>query len=886
MPLKKQDREPFRAGNLKVAMTMRITLGLGIPVLEKFQRIRTSCSARKRHAGQLLLGLSLFVLILAGYWPTAALAQSPGERTVRVAVFNFYPAIYQNKAGEVRGFYVDLLEEIAKKEHWRITYVYGTWSEGLERIQRGEVDLLTSVAWLKERASFLDYGKTPIMTVWSELFVHQRSSINGIREVNGKKVAVVRGEANGKQFLNLVDKLGIPCTTVEVADFDEVMREIDAGRVDAGVVNNTFGLGRGPDFHVRSSGVVFNPFDIYFAVAKGKDRELLAVTDRYLSEWRADDRSIYSSSLNRWLHRGEKKVSVTPAWLINALLGLGLCGCIGTTFIVLLRRQVASRTRELQVSENTLQGKNEELAAIEEELRNQLDETFAVQEALVKSEEFLSAIVENMPAMVFVKDALELRFMSINKAGEALLGYSREEVIGKSDLDLFPEAEADFSMGMDRFALQRGTVQEIAEEKIHDRRGLERTLHTRKVPLFDAAGQPRYLLGISEDITERKSVEEQLRQAQKMDVVGQLAGGIAHDFNNMLTGIIGATEMLNWRLGDDPYNAKLTGVILEAATRSADLTRQLLAFSRKGKITSTPISINDCISAVVAILERTIDKRITLEVNLLAENPIVIGDPGLLQNALLNLAINARDAMDEGGTLSFATANLELGLTGGTPQQALLSPGAYLEIAVSDTGIGMTPEVLEHIYEPFFTTKDTGKGTGLGLAAVYGTVKEHNGTINVCSEPGQGTVFRVCLPSGLTLAAPVAPREETVQGKGGIMLVDDEAILRLSGHCLLEELGYQVYLAEDGEQALELYARERDRIGLVILDMVMPKLSGKETFLRLKELDPEVRVLFSSGFHREGTVHELLEIGAKGFIHKPYRLQLLSKSVAEALADS
>jgi two-component system, cell cycle sensor histidine kinase and response regulator CckA len=886
MPLKKQGREAEKTGDPIGMKETRSTLRAGIPTLEKIQQIRISGSPRPRYARQFLCCLSLIVLILAGYLPTAALAQPPGERTVRIAVFNFYPAIYQDKKGEIRGFFVDLVEEIAKKEHWRIKYVYGTWGEGLERIQRGEVDLLTSVAWLKERANYLDYGKTPIMTVWSELFVQQKSSINGIREVSGKRVAVVKGEANGKQFLNLVEKLGIPCTTVEVADFEQVLREVDSGRVDAGVVNNTFGIGRGRDFHVRSSGVIFNPFDIYFAVAKGRNRELLTVVDRYLAEWRADDRSLYHSSLNRWLHRDEQRASVTPAWLLNALLGLALSGCIGTTFIVLLRRQVASRTRELQISENLLQGRNEELAAIEEELRHQLDETFAVQKALVKSEEFLSAIVENMPAMVFVKDALELRFMSINKAGEALLGYCREELIGKSDLDLFPEAEADFSMGMDRFALKRGTVQEIPEEKIHDRRGLERTLHTRKVPLFDAAGQPRYLLSISEDITEKKSVEEQLRQAQKMDVVGQLAGGIAHDFNNMLTGIIGAAEMLNWRLGDDPYNAKLTGVILEAATRSADLTRQLLAFSRKGKITSTAISINDCINAVVAILERTIDKRITLEVQLRAENPIVIGDPGLLQNALLNLAINARDAMAEGGTLSFATANLELGPSGALPHQALLSPGAYLEIAVSDTGIGMAPEVLEHIYEPFFTTKEAGKGTGLGLAAVYGTVKEHNGTIDVCSEPGQGTVFRVCLPSGLTLAAPVAPREETVQGRGGIMLVDDEAILRLSGHCLLEELGYQVYLAEDGEQALELYARERDHIGLVILDMVMPKLSGKETFLRLKELDPRVRVLFSSGFHREGTVHELLEIGAKGFIHKPYRLQLLSTSVAEALADS
>jgi CheY-like chemotaxis protein len=283
------------------------------------------------------------------------------------------------------------------------------------------------------------------------------------------------------------------------------------------------------------------------------------------------------------------------------------------------------------------------------------------------------------------------------------------------------------------------------------------------------------------------------------------------------------------------------------------------------------------------LLERTIDKQIQLTTSLTGVNPIIMGDQTQLQNALLNLGINARDAMPQGGTLSYATAVKNLDELSCRSLGVSLAPGRYLEVAVSDTGVGMTKEVVEHIFEPFFTTKPVGKGTGLGLAAVYGTVRGHHGGLHVQSVPGAGSVFTIYLPmTGEGVSDPIGSRE-AVAGDGGILLVDDEEILRDVGRDLLEDLGYTVFLAEDGEHALEVFDRHRSDISLVLMDMIMPRMGGRETFLRLREQAPELKVLFCSGFSREGTNDELVGLGASGFIQKPYNRSELSRAVAEAL---
>ena len=508
-----------------------------------------------------------------------------------------------------------------------------------------------------------------------------------------------------------------------------------------------------------------------------------------------------------------------------------------------------------------------------------ISERKIAEQAINTSRELFAAAFQSGPLLMTISDMETGRYLEVNDNFQRLSGFTREELIGSTSIEI------GWLSAEDRELFLR-------ELRINGRAsGIELRLNRKNGnpiwclyfgEIITIAGEQK-LLSIVEDITDRNLAEEQLRQAMKMDVVGQLAGGIAHDFNNMLTVILGASKILEKHVTHDPLLIKLVSAITEAATRSAELTHQLLAFSRKGERSQVKFNINETITAAISLLEHSIDKNILLETRLLAHEVLVSGDPTLLQNALLNLGTNARDAMPEGGKITFTTANMELDNDFCASHAYQITPGQFLEISVSDTGYGMEQEIIKHIFEPFFSTKAVGEGTGLGLALVYGTVKGHQGCIDVYSEPGIGTVFKIYIPV-IEGQEPVATEvEEYLSGSGGVLLVDDEPLLRNVGKYLLEEMGYKVYLAQDGEQALEVYDRERGYISLVILDMVMPRMGGKETLTRLVKKYPDIKVLISSGFHPEETPKTLEDLGAIGFVHKPYRRLDLSKAVSKAL---
>lgn len=393
--------------------------------------------------------------------------------------------------------------------------------------------------------------------------------------------------------------------------------------------------------------------------------------------------------------------------------------------------------------------------------------------------------------------------------------------------------------------------------------------------------------GIEIDITDRRRAEqererlrEELHQAQKMESVGRLAGGVAHDFNNMLSVIVGHTELALERVGpSDPLGAELRE-IRSAAEHSAALTRQLLAFARLGRMVVAPVDVHAAIREVAGLLGRVIDRRIDIGLDLRASRAVVMGDGSQIQAMFLNLGLNARDAMPDGGRVTFSSRDAPAGARrGGDPH-----PGDLIEIAVTDTGIGIEEQFLDRIFEPFFTTKARGKGTGLGLASVYGCVKSHGGSVGVESSPGRGTEFRVLLPvADAEPRAAAAPKTGVVGGRGRVLLVDDEAMVRALSERMLARLGYTVFCCFDGRDAVEFFRREYARVDIVLLDLIMPRLDGAGAFREMRRIRPDARVLLCSGFERDGRIEGLLAEGALGFLSKPYTLAQLSSQIAGCL---
>jgi len=516
-----------------------------------------------------------------------------------------------------------------------------------------------------------------------------------------------------------------------------------------------------------------------------------------------------------------------------------------------------------------------------------------VEEEMKQANIFLNAIIENIPNMIFLKDAKDLRFVRFNRAGEELLGQSRDDLIGKSDYDFFPKMQADSFTEKDRDVLSGQKLIDIPEETIQTRRG-EKILHTKKLPLLNEKGEPLFLLGISEDITEskraeaeREKLQAQLMQALKMESVGRLAGGVAHDFNNKLTVILGYAQMAMEGLDKtDPIYANLQQV-MNAGKQSVDIVRQLLAFARKQIIEPEVLDINETMGGMLKMLRRLIGEDIDLVWSSGHGLWEIKMDPSQIDQILANLCVNARDAIDGVGKVTIETRNTVLD-EAYCAEHAGAAPGEYVMLSVSDNGCGMDRETQENIFEPFFTTKEVGKGTGLGLATVYGIVKQNNGFIEVASEPGKGTAFSLYLPRhGEKAKKEVkAVEAETPQSRGETILIveDDVSVLHLTER-ILDHLGYAVLTSASPAEALTMAREYQGEIHLLMTDVILPEMSGMDLAGEMLKIRPTIRTLFMSGYTADIIARQgVLDKGVH-FVQKPFTLDSLARKVRKALGS-
>ncbi len=612
----------------------------------------------------------------------------------------------------------------------------------------------------------------------------------------------------------------------------------------------------------------------------------------------------------------------------------------------------------------------------------------------------LQSIVENLPDMVFVKDAAELRFVRFNRAGERLLGFAQGDLLGRNDYDFFPREEADFFTGKDREVLRGSEVVDIPEEPIHTSAHGLRWLHTRKIPIRDGEGHALYLLGISRDITELRDarvalqereaqlrhvlerfpgivwtadaehrvtwlggagvvrlpvatdgakgravsevlaavvdadlaaihrealsgaagtfafalgdrefearvdrlgegavmgvaldvterrrleaerVEVRLQRAQRMEALGVLAGGIAHDFNNLLVGMVGNASLALLKLPEGAAARPDIERLLAAAERAADLTRQMLAYSGKGRFVVEPVDIGRLVRETVDLLRSSLPRRAQLGVHVAENLPPVDADATQVRQVVMNLLTNAGESLPDGGgdvQVHISAVTVEPGGQEGAFGDEIL-PGPYVCVEVADTGCGMDEATRRRMFDPFFTTKT--HGHGLGLAAALGIVRGHHGAIRVYSEPGRRTTVRVLLPAG---HAPESGESRPRIDAETVMVIDDEPAVRDFARAVLEFHGFQVLEAEGGREAVSLFGAHRDRVGLVLLDLTMPGMDGEETFHELRALKPSIRVLLSSGYNEQQATSRFTGLGLAGFLRKPYRAEHLMAQVKEQL---
>lgn len=794
---------------------------------------------------------------------------------VRIGIYPNPPLIDARKGGRAKGIFADILRHIASQEGWNAVFVEGTLREGLDRLEKNEIDLLPAVVYTDELSKRFRFTRESIITNWARVYAKDTSEICSFLDLDGKRIAVLKDDVHyvGQGGIkDLAEEFEVDCTYIEETDYRQVFAAVEKGRADAGVVNRLFGSMQVSEYDLAGTAMIFNPQQIRIALQKepGEIPVLKGVLDRYLADMKRTGESVYYQSLEKHLGVSGQPVQRWPGWLIPVLFSGGILLVVLMAAGMFFRWEVARKTRELRRTNERLQDDNV--------LRRK------VEAALRTSEENYRAIFNSANDAILIYDMENGVIRDINSKAEEMFGHSLEEA-RKLDIGDLSSGDPPYSIeeAMEKIRLAAKGKSQLFVWMAKDRKG--RIFWTEVNLKRSTIGGKDRILAVTRDITRRKFMEEQYRQSQKMEAVGQLAGGVAHDFNNLLTAILGYSAFLSDRLPEEDPGHNSAVMIHRAAKRAADLTRQLLAFSRKQVLAKKVLDLNEVLGNMEKMLRRVIGEDIELETSFTSSLASVKADLGQIEQIVMNLALNARDAMPSGGRISMKTSNVELD-SGDALEHAGLRPGAHVLFSITDTGVGMDDDILPRIFEPFFTRKADGKGTGLGLSTVYGIVKQHKGHITVSSEPGSGTTFEVILPvpgSDDDSSEEIEESKRDPTGTETVLVVEDEDLVRKLAGRILEMHGYTVFLASNPEEAKRISADFEGEIDLLLSDVIMPQMDGGNLFDFLAPLRPGLKVLFMSGYTSQSPLLRGIVDRHGGFLQKPFNVDTLTLAVREVL---
>ena len=696
-----------------------------------------------------ILTAFIALVVIQGFLP----APTEAKKVVKVGVYQNIPLSFIEKNGAIKGFFIDILDHIAAKEDWDIEYVPDSWTDCLDKVKKGETDLLGVIAFSVERKKFIDYTYESVLTEWGQVYTNKNAGIESILDLRDKKIAVLKADMHFLGLKELMNQFGINCRYIEAFEYEDVLMLTEQGICDAGLVSQFYGMQHERDHDINKSAIILSPQKLYWASPKNKNQAILDALDRHLRRLKKNNNSIYHQSLNRWF--GVDAKSEYGKWI--KWFGIGAAALlvlfIGASFI--LRAKVKSKTKEL----------------------------FAKNKALM--------------AMIESRKQAEL---------------------------------------------------------------------------------------------ERVELEAKLQRAQKMEALGTLAGGVAHDLNNILSGLVSYPELMLMDLSEDSPLRRPIITMKDSGEKAAAIVQDLLTLARRGVAVTEVVDLNLIISEYMQSHEFKSLKANCPDVRFHTrlENDLlnIAGSPVHLSKTVMNLISNASESITNAGEVTISTENqyIDRPIRGYTD----VAEGDYVVLTISDTGIGISSEDMERIFEPFYTKKVMGRsGSGLGMAVVWGSVRDHQGYIDVRSTEGKGTTFQLYFPVNReekAMEKPITTIEDLSGSGESILIIDDIDQQREIASEMLLKLGYTVTTAASGEEAIS-YLRNQSA-DLLVLDMIMDSgMDGLETYREILSFRPDQKAIIASGFSETDRVKDAQKLGAGTYVKKPYTLEKIGLAVRAELEN-